>query len=198
MKDKEEDKRMAATSVSETLPQPGDSTVSPLTPVHGVLIGTLVELSHEGQAHVSYPGNLAVLPVTARSTTHLTSECVGKEVALLFENGDIRRPIVVGVMHVPSAVPVEAASTPADEASRFDTGKSPDSTVLNEIMQPEASELIIDGRRIALQAREEIVLRCGKSSITMTSAGKVIIRGSYVSSKSSGANRIKGGSVQIN
>ena len=49
-----------------------------------------------------------------------------------------------------------------------------------------------------LHARKEIVLKCGKSSITMTRAGKVIIRGTYISTKSSGANRIKGGSVQIN
>ncbi|MEW5071937.1 hypothetical protein AB1P14_09365, partial [Pseudomonas aeruginosa] len=38
----------------------------------------------------------------------------------------------------------------------------------------------------------------GKASITLTRAGKVIIRGAYLSSRSTGVNRIKGGSVQIN
>jgi hypothetical protein len=47
-------------------------------------------------------------------------------------------------------------------------------------------------------APEQLVLRCGKASITLTKAGKVLIEGSYVSSKSTGVNRIKGGSVQLN
>jgi hypothetical protein len=34
--------------------------------------------------------------------------------------------------------------------------------------------------------------------LTLTHAGKVLIRGAYVLSRSSGVNRIKGGSVQIN
>ena len=43
-----------------------------------------------------------------------------------------------------------------------------------------------------------MVLRCGKASITLTKAGKVLIEGSYVLSRSTGVNRIKGGSVQLN
>jgi hypothetical protein len=42
------------------------------------------------------------------------------------------------------------------------------------------------------------VLQCGKASITLTKAGKVLIQGSYVSSRSTGVNRVKGGSVQLN
>jgi hypothetical protein len=49
-----------------------------------------------------------------------------------------------------------------------------------------------------VQAAEELVLRCGDASITLTRAGKIILRGTYLLSRSSGVNRIKGGSVQIN
>ena len=56
----------------------------------------------------------------------------------------------------------------------------------------------IDGQRVTFDAKKEIVLRCGKSSITLTRAGKVLIRGAYLLNRSSGVNRIKGGSVQIN
>lgn len=42
------------------------------------------------------------------------------------------------------------------------------------------------------------MLRCGKASITLTRSGKIILRGTYISSRSSGVIRIKGGSVQIN
>ncbi len=73
--------------------------------------------------------------------------------------------------------------------------------------RPEASETTpgaelptaeIDGERIMLTGRDEIVLRCGQASITLTKAGKILLRGAYVSSRSSGVNRIKGGSVLIN
>lgn len=173
------------------------TTASSRKPVHGILIGRLDELSDGGQVLVTYPDNLAVLPIAARSTIQLTPDAVGKEVALLFENGDINCPIVVGVLQDCAKAPVAGdndrtmAVQSADEAD--------DSVTIDDhAMTPADSELIVDGQRIDLQAREQIVLRCGKSSITMTRAGKVIIRGTYVSSKSSGANRIKGGSVQIN
>jgi hypothetical protein len=59
-------------------------------------------------------------------------------------------------------------------------------------------EARLDGERIVLTAGQEIELRCGKASLILTRAGKVLIRGAYLLSRSSGVNRIKGGSVQIN
>lgn len=56
----------------------------------------------------------------------------------------------------------------------------------------------IDGEKLNFTAKKEIVLNCGKASITLTRAGKIIIRGTYLLNRSSGVNRIKGGSVQIN
>ena len=63
---------------------------------------------------------------------------------------------------------------------------------------PPQLEVDSDGQRITVSAREQLVLRCGEASITLTKAGKVLIEGTYVSSRSSGVNRIKGGSVQLN
>lgn len=51
---------------------------------------------------------------------------------------------------------------------------------------------------LVLQADKQVTLRCGKASLVLTRAGKLLLRGAYVSSHSSGVNRIKGGSVQIN
>lgn len=59
-------------------------------------------------------------------------------------------------------------------------------------------EVKLDDESLLLSAKKEIVIQCGKSSLTLTSAGKVLIRGAYLLSRSSGVNRIKGGSVQIN
>ena len=39
---------------------------------------------------------------------------------------------------------------------------------------------------------------CGKASLLMTKEGKVVIYGTYISSRSTGVHRIKGGSVEIN
>lgn len=51
---------------------------------------------------------------------------------------------------------------------------------------------------LVLTAAKQLTIRCGESSITLTAAGKIIIRGKYIVSRSSGVQRIKGGSVQIN
>jgi hypothetical protein len=64
--------------------------------------------------------------------------------------------------------------------------------------KPGQVEVDADGERMIVSAKEQLVLRCGKASITLTKAGKVLIKGSYLLSRSSGVNRIKGGSVQLN
>jgi hypothetical protein len=51
---------------------------------------------------------------------------------------------------------------------------------------------------VVLTAEREMVLRCGEASITLTRAGKVIIKGAYIVSRSTGYNKIKGAAVDIN
>lgn len=138
----------------------------------GVVIGMLVGFSEEKNPLVVYPGNPSEDAMKARSTSVLTEEHIGKEVALLFEGGDPLSPIIIGPIHHPSSLVAPANS------------------------QPWSAD--VDGERVVLSAKSEIVLKCGKASITLTKAGKVLIRGTYLLSRSSGVNRIKGGSVQIN
>lgn len=131
----------------------------------GVMIGTLLALSDEGTPQVSFPGCGEAQGLVARSMAALTGADIGAQVALMFENGDPARPLVIGRLL--------GASAPS-------------------------AQVQLDEERLELRAEREIVLRCGKASITLTRAGKVIIQGAYLSSRSSGVNRIKGGSVQIN
>lgn len=72
----------------------------------------------------------------------------------------------------------------------------------NEKLQKEKTlvqeDIVIDGKRIVIEGKQEIVFKCGESSITLTKAGKILIRGKYLLSRSTGVNRILGGSVQVN
>jgi hypothetical protein len=148
----------------------------------GMKIGRVVRIDEEGKVLVAIPG-LDDLEMAARATTTVidtlrAGDPSGKEVLVAFENNDLRLPIVVDTMH-----------SLLDEITKSQEA-------VFEMEQPD--DVLIDGRRIVLDAREEVVLRCGNSSITLTRAGKVLIRGAYLLSRSSGVNRIKGGSVQIN
>ena len=59
-------------------------------------------------------------------------------------------------------------------------------------------EADVDGTRVKVTAKDELVLECGKASITLRRNGRVIVRGTYIETQSEGTNRIKGGQVQIN
>jgi len=115
------------------------------------------------------PGTIAV---RARSVVDLHGAHIGRQVVLMFENADPARPIVIGVLRGAQGWPLPNA--------------------------PAQVEVDADGERMLVSAKDELVLRCGKASITLTRAGKVLIQGSYVSSRSTGVNRVKGGSVQLN
>ncbi len=140
--------------------------------IDGVVIGLLLSIDPQGKPLVAFPGNPEETAISARTTTQMQIEDVGCEVALMFEGGDPRLPLIIGKIQHGS---VE---------------KSP------EEYHSALAEL--DGESIVLSARQNITLKCGKASITLTKAGKVILRGAYLLSRSSGVNRIKGGSVQIN
>jgi hypothetical protein len=56
----------------------------------------------------------------------------------------------------------------------------------------------VDGRRLHIQAQDEIVLQCGEASVTLRRNGKIIIKGIQIETAAAGTHRIKGGQVRIN
>lgn len=95
----------------------------------------------------------------------------------------------------------EPSLEPDRDAAKQPVRLAPVANDVQPALAPEddaEQEIEVDGKRIVFTAKNEIVLRCGKSSITLTRAGKIIISGEYVVSRSAGVNRIRGGSVQIN
>jgi hypothetical protein len=143
----------------------------------GIVIGTFSGLGDDGQALVTFEGAGGDEPLAALSAVRLEDFDSGRQVALSFIHGDPHRPMILGLIHQP---------TPAQRDRKGE--KAPD---------PEL-DVVLDGERLTLTADREIVLQCGKSSITLTRAGKIIIKGEYLSNTSTGLNRIRGGSVQIN
>ena len=112
--------------------------------------------------------------VPARTTVSLQGVAIGAEVLVVCEQNDIQRPIIIGVLQheQPKKVGAERQIHPLS--------------------------VQVDDKQHVISAEREIVLRCGEASITLTRAGKILLKGTYVVSRSSGVNRIKGGSVQIN
>jgi len=146
-------------------------TPLPTDPVAHPLVGVLVAFA-DASTPLIVCGAGEGAALQARTTIDLAPEHIGSEVLLVFERGDMSRPIVVGRLRKDSAWPTKEAPTQVD--------------------------IDADGKRLTLAVKEQLVLRCGQASITLTAAGKVLIQGTYVSSRSTGVNRIKGGSVQIN
>lgn len=159
---------------ADTEPQEGADAPEPVV-IAGPVVGELLAMADDGRTPlVRYPGQPHTAAMRARSVVDLHGPHIGSEVVLWFENMDPHRPIVMGVLR--------------------DGGESPLTAQHGEV----EVEVDTDGERLIVSARNELVLRCGKASITLTRAGKVLIQGAYVSSRSSGVNRIKGGSVQLN
>ena len=138
----------------------------------GVVVGELLGLAERGRvALITYAGRSAQAALAARSVVDLHAAHIGHQVALVFENGEPEKPLIIGVL-VAEGWPLED--------------------------RPEHLEIEADGARLSISAREHLTLRCGAASITLTKDGEVTIKGTRLSSQSSGVNRIKGGSVELN
>jgi hypothetical protein len=169
---------MSVVETGAVLPDEGLSRdLAPETPerpqsIAGVLTGTLVGFRAEGRVPlVTYRGQPGFAALAARTVVDLQGGHIGREVVLMFDRGDPGLPIVIGCMRPPEGWPDDRGSP---------------------------VEVELDGERLIVSAAGQLVLRCGKASITLTRAGKVLVEGTYVITRSSGVNRIKGGSVQIN
>ena len=144
----------------------------------GVKVGKITKISAEHRPYV-YFTDADKEGVVARYAHSLDWQVIVNalekqiDVLLVFENGDPNKPIIIDTL-----------------------GPSADSSAVPD--EPQQHEVTIDGETITFDAKEQLTLKCGKASVTLTKAGKIMLKGAYVLNRSSGALRIKGGSVQIN
>ena len=146
--------------------------VSPPKAMSGVYRGMVSEIDVASRLiRIVIPSLFGMEPLAARSIVPLSKERIGEEVLVVFEAGAPHSPYIIGSLWQPEQAPAVSQSP---------------------------IQAKVDGEQVVIEGKKEIVLKCGKASITLTRAGKVLIRGAYVLSRSSGVNRIKGGSVQLN
>lgn len=167
---------LAFTGAGEVRANPVEPEDAPMIAPGEVVVGVLLGFGESTEIFVSHPLRRMGIPQSARSLVPLRLSDIGREVVLNFERGDPSRPLIVGCLWKPERI---------DERPPI-TAKPPEPPP-----QPDVEELI-------LTAGKRIVLRCGEACLTLTEEGKVLIQGAYVSSRATGAHRIKGASVQIN
>lgn len=174
-------------------PAPAPSAQHGSTSSASVAIGRLVAGSTRIVPLVDFDGNTAG-PLRARTTFALDAATVdravatGQEALLIFENGDRTLPILTGLVQSqqPPSILEELLIAPRSAVSVDRNGKKA------------PTEARLDGERVVLEGKHEVVLRCGDASITLRRDGKVIVRGAYVETHARGLNRIKGAAVKIN
>lgn len=151
--------------------------------VNNYCVGSLIEIDDTGRPVIDFPGNTNG-PLIARTLVQspIQSESPNKKdpqpVLLVFENSNPRLPIITGFVH-------ETLYSRSDEA-------------LLPMQHSDPKELIVDRKRIVLNAYEQVVIRCGKCSINLQKNGKTIIKGMQITSRASRSNKIRGASVNIN
>ena len=160
-----------------------------------IILGTITSIDVLGQPMVDYPLNPEKGALKAITTLVLTSQQVSRQVALLFNQGDLSQPIVIGIVHSPLQAMLD--NFQQDQETSFGNTTSQD-TQVELAAHLGTDDVSVDGNKITFEAQDEMVFKCGKSSITLTKSGKVLIRGKYLLNRSSGVNRIMGGSVQVN
>ena len=149
---------------------PAAPAAAPPLPLPAVTLGWIVDGEPASGPLVDFPGNPRG-PTPARLLVALATPTLQAAAAA-------RQPVALVFERGDPALPLITGLVQAPTAT--------------------PTEARIDGKRVVITGEEEVELRCGEASITLSKSGKLVIRGASVETRAKGTNRIKGGSVQIN
>jgi hypothetical protein len=145
-----------------------------------VMIGVVVQFLPNGTLIVEVAGH-SVRFTVGKTLTHLDAQIsglvIGSQVLITCQAGDPAMAILVGI--------VIDIGHPRHKALRAEVPVCPD------MVQ-------IDGKRVALDAKQELVLSCGKGSMSLTADGRIVIKGIEITTRALRKHKIKGGTVDIN
>lgn len=151
------------------------------------MLGTLVRLDSNLRPIVVY-ANQPDKEIMAISVVPIDATHTRRQLILSPIDGNPENPVILGIVQNPLMDILERQAA-TETRQGGEVGRE------NPFTQ---ADVLVDNNRIVINAREEIVFKCGDASITLTKSGKVLVRGKYVLSRSAGVNRILGGSVQVN
>lgn len=147
----------------------------------GPVVGTIVSYEH-GEIRVKSPVS-GRAPLAARALMSIDDAALQRaardesEALLLFEDGNPAKPVLVGLLR--SRAPLVESLL---------AGPLPDFEKVARV----------DGKRVYVEGKDEVVLQCGKASLTLQRDGKVVLRGVNVVSHADQVNKLRGGKVQVN
>lgn len=178
-----------------------------LMPPGELLLATFVGFDEKGSALVNYSASESTIKKNyiAQSTIALNTQHIGRQVAVMFISGELSKPIVIGLMRssLNDMLDTYNSDNNHSDTASFKNSHSA-SNNSNTFEEPSIKEnqsdqeIFVNGKKLNISAQQQLTLQCGESSITLTESGKVLIKGKYLSSRSTGVNRITGGSVQVN
>ena len=140
-----------------------------------ILIGQLIAVDPDGRPLVDIPGCIG--PCVARLL---------QDVLNLAEINEIELPTMVLL-----AVPAVDDDSPVILGLINDTLSQPSQKHEIDLPCGDKQHVSIDGEQVMLEAKEEMVLSCGKSSITLKKNGKVIIKGVDLINRAARTNKNK-------
>lgn len=178
-----------------TLPSSLIAQIKPGELLLGVFVG-LDKMRKPLIALQCLPERLVVAQGSMVAPSTLPLDC---EIAAMLTQDDERQLVILGAIHQPGACFLAEVIAATREGSMSNIGdEEVFSTAASDRVQRANTEAQVDGQRVLIEAQEEIVFRCGESSITLSKSGKIAIRGKYLLNRATGVNRILGGSVQVN
>ena len=169
-------------TVDETPPL----TSQPMLQPGETIIGTLVGINEQGEPLIDFPENPTKHALAAIATFSLTQQHTNRQVTLLFVHGDLRHPVITGLIYNPLQTMLENFNPSQVENH---------SEVESEI---KVDNVRIDGDQLIFEAKKEMVFQCGKASFVLKKNGEISLRGTKISTHSTGVNRIMGASIQLN
>lgn len=147
------------------------ANIDPNLPATAALAGL-----ENGQPLIEFNGHQEH-PLLGRSTVDLSLvKSFPHQVLVLFEQGDLEKPIVTGVLQQPGE----------------------DSPTQDDHILHSKQSLKINGKTLYLTSEQDLVIECGKSSLRMSKQGKITLKGTDIVTRAARNNKIKGASININ
>lgn len=184
-----------------------DNALIPISPLSAFacvpVTGRLLSINKQGIPKVHYQTATGIVQTDARFSIVLDVSHIGSDVVLLLpphhdktnhqqtKNTKAEQPIIIGVIQSTLSAFINDNSQASEQA---DT----ETTVMLDRQKTQQLNAQIDGQSVTISAEHTIKLECGESSITLHKDGKIKIKGKYVISQAKKANRIRGGSVELN